>query len=161
MILRTDSAILSAQHWGYTEKQAHLLTLNATSGALSRKAVHCPDKRKQTTKNAWAMFSGSTNWNTVSASSDTENASCAYLVELVAKVYGVNIVAFQVGEHDNLYSDVSTWQWIGNDSDGGAVDAGCLDSAGFGGFDSARTKKTMVKSRPAAINTANRNNHPR
>jgi len=39
-----------------------LLTLNASSGALRRNAVHCPETRKSVVKKAWAMFSGRTNF---------------------------------------------------------------------------------------------------
>jgi hypothetical protein len=38
------------------------LALNASSGALRRKAVHCPEIRKSVVKKAWAMFSGRTNF---------------------------------------------------------------------------------------------------
>jgi hypothetical protein len=40
---------------------SYLFTLNASSGALRRNAIHCPETRKSIVKKAWAMFSGSTN----------------------------------------------------------------------------------------------------
>jgi hypothetical protein len=43
------------------DEASHLLTLKASSGALRRKAVHCPETRKSAVKKAWAMFSGRTN----------------------------------------------------------------------------------------------------
>jgi hypothetical protein len=47
---------------GTTDGTSYLLTLNASSGALRRNAVHCPEIRKSVVKKAWAMFSGRTNW---------------------------------------------------------------------------------------------------
>jgi hypothetical protein len=39
----------------------YLLTLYATSGVLSRKATHCPVRRKSVVRTAWAMYSGRVN----------------------------------------------------------------------------------------------------
>lgn len=44
-----------------TEGKTHLLALKASSGALSRNATHCPDRRNSNARNACAMFSGRTN----------------------------------------------------------------------------------------------------
>jgi hypothetical protein len=48
---------------GTTDKISYLLTLNASSGALRRNAVHCPEIRKSVVKKAWATFSGRTNFS--------------------------------------------------------------------------------------------------
>lgn len=40
----------------------HLFALNATNGALSRNAIHCPESRNRRVRNACAPFSGITNW---------------------------------------------------------------------------------------------------
>jgi hypothetical protein len=47
---------------GTADGTSYLLTLNASSGALRRNAVHCPESRKSVVKKAWAMFSGRTNF---------------------------------------------------------------------------------------------------
>src|SRR5882757_9347232 len=47
---------------GVSDGTSYLLTLNASSGALRRNAVHCPETRKSVVKKAWAMFSGRTNF---------------------------------------------------------------------------------------------------
>lgn len=39
-----------------------MLTLYPTKGAFSKNAIHCPDNRKQSVRNAWAIISGRTNW---------------------------------------------------------------------------------------------------
>lgn len=40
---------------------AHFFALKATSGALRRKAIHCPVSRKSDVKVAWAIISGRVN----------------------------------------------------------------------------------------------------
>jgi hypothetical protein len=44
-----------------TSGRTHLLTLNATSGALSRRAIHWPESRNMAVRKAWAIISGRTN----------------------------------------------------------------------------------------------------
>ena len=39
----------------------HLFALNKTSGKLRRNAIHWPERRNNKLRNAWAIFSGSTN----------------------------------------------------------------------------------------------------
>ena len=68
----------------------------------------------------------------------------AYLVELIAEVYGVDVVALEVGEHDDLRAEEDKF---GMRRDWKREDKG-------------RTKKTMVKRRPAAIRTEKRKSHP-
>jgi hypothetical protein len=46
---------------GTVNGMSYLLTLNASSGALKRNAVHWPETRKSVVKKACAMFSGRTN----------------------------------------------------------------------------------------------------
>jgi hypothetical protein len=46
---------------GMRNNMSYLLTLYASSGALRRNAVHCPERRKSVVKKAWAIFSGRTN----------------------------------------------------------------------------------------------------
>lgn len=70
--------------------------------------------------------------------------SKTHLVEFVAEVNWVDIVAFKIGEHDDL-DPISC----------------CLgQNKYFSRILVERTKKTIVKSRPAAIITANKNSHP-
>jgi hypothetical protein len=47
---------ISARNW------THLFTLYPTNGAFSKNAIHCPESRKQSVRNAWAIISGRTNW---------------------------------------------------------------------------------------------------
>jgi len=63
-----------------------------------------------------------------------------HLIELVAKVYRVDIVAFQIREHDNL--------------EGTGQQPACLI------IFLPLTKKTMQNRRPATIRTEKRNSHP-
>jgi hypothetical protein len=69
---------------------------------LRRNATHWPERRNSRLRKAWAIFSGSTNWE---ASEFIVQAiiNGTYLVELVAEVYRVNIVTLQVGKHDDLF----------------------------------------------------------
>jgi hypothetical protein len=46
---------------GVTGGRTHLLTLKATSGALSRRAIHWPESRNMAVRKAWAIISGRTN----------------------------------------------------------------------------------------------------
>ena len=66
------------------------------------------------------------------------------MVELVTEIYGVDIVALEVGEHDDLRAEGDKF---GMRRDWKREDKG-------------RTKKTMVKRRPAAIRTEKRKSHP-
>ena len=53
------------------------------------------------------MFSGKTNYHDlVSPNIWTRQRAATHLIEFVAKVYRINVVAFQVREHDDL-SNVS------------------------------------------------------
>ena len=51
----------SCERSGVKEDATHLLMLNANSGALRRKAIHCPEIRKRRARKACAIFSGRTN----------------------------------------------------------------------------------------------------
>ena len=89
------------------------------------------------------MFSGRTNYvgmQFVEDAGHKERLEEAYLVELIAEVYGVDVVTLEVGEHDYLDKAL----------------ARKMASKGR-----IRTKKTMVKRRPAAIRTEKRKSHPR
>jgi hypothetical protein len=91
---------------GMTTNLSYLLTLNASSGALRRNAVHCPETRKSVVRKAWAMFSGRTNY-TQNASVLATRIGCAKgvnLIKLIAQVYRVDVIALQVGEHNNLHA---------------------------------------------------------
>src|ERR1700684_3739335 len=61
-ILESARMLDQSTRQGTTTGTSYLLTLNASSGALRRKAVHCPEIRKSVVKRAWALFSGRTNW---------------------------------------------------------------------------------------------------
>ena len=89
----------------WDEASTYLLALNARSGAFSRKAIHCPDTRNRKVRKAWAMFSGRTNCRVTGQRSNTNchGATTTYLVKLVTKVYWVNVIAFQIREHYNLW----------------------------------------------------------
>ena len=93
------------------QRDTHLLMLYARSGALRRNAVHCPETRKSVVRKACAMFSGSTNCGRGGHSGGggarvrgrkRRSGYTAHLVELVAEVYRVDVVALEIGEHDNL-----------------------------------------------------------
>ncbi len=79
--------------------------LKAINGAFNRKAFHCDEIRKMTVKKPCAIFSGRINYrkhcDKASATVQISQMS-RYLVELVAKVYWIDVVAFKIGEHDNL-----------------------------------------------------------
>ena len=62
------------------------------------------------------------------------------MIQLVTQVYRVDVVTLEVGEHDDLDKAL----------------ARKMASKGR-----IRTKKTMVKRRPAAIRTEKRKSHPR
>lgn len=83
------------------------------------------------------MFSGRTNCGRVSGCAGMGEGGTD-LVELIAEVYGVDVVALEVGEHDDL---CGRWRLV-RKREGG------------------RTKKTMVKRRPAAMRTEKRKSHP-
>lgn len=80
----------------------------------------------------------------LSAVSELENEDRAHLVELITEVYGVDVIALEVGEHDDL----------------------CVGSTGMSGARATshrqekRTKKTMVNKSPAAMRTEKRKSHP-
>lgn len=65
-----------------------------------------------------------------------------HLIELIAQVYRVDVIAFEVREHDDLRG------------------RGCKYELGGGNGLGGHTKKTMVNKSPAAMRTANRNSHP-
>jgi hypothetical protein len=65
VVLVSYSGVCTLDHGteqGTADNISYLLTLNASSGALRRNAVHCPEIRKSVVKKAWAMFSGRTNF---------------------------------------------------------------------------------------------------
>lgn len=39
--------------------------LYASNGVLSRSAIHCPERRNSRHRNAWALFSGKTNYGQI------------------------------------------------------------------------------------------------
>lgn len=90
---------------------AHFFAFHATSGTLRRKTSHCPLSRKRSVREAWTIISGRMNCGCVKAgqvSDDVEAAADmlsvlgAHLVELVAEVDWVDVVAFEVREHDDV-----------------------------------------------------------
>jgi hypothetical protein len=124
----------------------NLLTLYPTSGAFSKNAIHWPDSRKHKVKNAWANISGKTNCKGgrrgPSVLLPEFPLLCgAHLVELVAKIDGVDVVAFQVREHDDLQA---------------AMTVSC---ALWDILENALTKNTIEKRRAAAMKTAKRKSH--
>lgn len=82
-----------------------------------------------------------------------------HLIQLVAEVNGVDIVAFQIREHDNLSNNVSLpeprtrYHSIGGPSQ---IKRFAKPSI----FEKKLTKNTMQNSNPAAISTPNKNNQP-
>lgn len=78
------------------------------------------------------------------AVSELENEDRAHLVELITEVYRVDVIALEVGEHDDL----------------------CVGSTEMSGARATshrrekRTKKTMVNKSPAAMRTEKRKSHP-
>ena len=70
---------------------------------MRRKANHCPEMRKRMARKAWAMFSGRTNCGRRVSGTRTTERMETYLVELIAEVYRVDVVALEVGEHDDLW----------------------------------------------------------
>jgi hypothetical protein len=81
--------------------------------------------------------------------------AATYLVELVAEVDGVDVVAFQVGEHD----DLRMMQERGTLREG-RCQLGFGRDRGDGCLAWIRTKKTMVKSRTAESRTDKRKSQP-
>lgn len=80
-----------------------MLIFHPSSGALNSSAVQLPVSRKSSVRNACAPYSGSTNCASQSArSSLSQGDSATHLVQLVAEVDGVDVVALEVGVHDNL-----------------------------------------------------------
>lgn len=73
-----------------------------------------------------------------------ESLKDTYLVEFVTKIYRIDIVAFQIREHDDL---------------GHAQAVSRLVDRVHARY-RARTKKTIVNNNPAAISTAKRKSHP-
>lgn len=67
-------------------------------------AIQLPLIKNMKNKNAWAPISGKTNYSSRSEKGHLFQLSCpiTYLIELVAKIDRVDVVAFQVREHDDL-----------------------------------------------------------
>lgn len=84
-------------------EETYLFTLNATRGALRRRAIHWKERRKRRVRKAWAPISGRTNWRHVIYQSNCTRKIThsveTYRVKLIAEVDGVDIIALQVGEH--------------------------------------------------------------
>ena len=87
------------------------LTWYPTSGRLSNNASQLPVNKNRIVKKAWAPISGMTNWQTSGMdgvfrehvwSTRFQDSFPSHLVEFVAQVDGVDVIAFQIGEHDDL-----------------------------------------------------------
>ena len=74
---------------------------------------------------------------------EKSSEQCTHLIELVTQIYRIDVVAFQIREHDNLFGDDVQTSAKSQDKRCGR-----------------RTKKTIVKRSPAAMRTAKRNNQP-
>lgn len=59
---------------------------------------------------AWAIISGRTNYGRRQVSAELARVKPkTYLIELVAQIDGIEVVAFKIGEHDDLLKRVGTW----------------------------------------------------
>jgi len=77
--------------------------LKANRGTFHKNAVQWPLNRKRIERNAWAPYSGNTNWR-IGALARTQagGVGTSYLIHLVAEIDRVDVVALEVREHNYL-----------------------------------------------------------